>query len=193
MSRLWKWGTVLLLALWIADLGRFVSDIFSEATPTTASVDLVAVLTGGQGRLKEALLAFRGGEGKYLLISGTSEESNLGEILRVNHVENFPPELRDRVLIDSHSLSTPDNVHEIVTLLLDKKLKSVKVITSNYHLPRTMKLLGRELVQRFPGEQDLQVFQLPVESPNFPRTGWWKLPISWQILLSEYFKNRLIF
>lgn len=192
-SRRWRIAIFCLFAVFLWDLQRFVSEIFLLPNESEASVDLVAVLTGGKGRLAEALNSFKDGKGQYLLISGTGEGSSLSDILRVNNIEEFPDTLRDRVIIDANSLSTTDNVREILKIVEEKKLRSIKIITSNYHLPRTMKLMDLEISGRSTDLHYLKIYQLPVESPNFPSDRWWASPLAWRILFSEYFKDRVIF
>ncbi len=173
------------------DLLRFADEIAQVSGKTSQqTVALVAVLTGGQGRLKEALSDFSEGRGQYLLISGVAENASLDDILKANAVELSSKELRQRIIIDTHSLSTVDNVRFIVGLLQREQLRSVRLITSNYHMPRTLKLFQKERNRVMGATAEISVDSVGVESPNFPSASWWTNLTSWQILFSEYFKSR---
>jgi uncharacterized SAM-binding protein YcdF (DUF218 family) len=181
---------IFLLAVLIRDLISFATEIQKPGNSTDKTVDLVAVLTGGQGRLKEAFSVFSLRRGQYLLISGVAETSDLDDLLRANSNPPMADELRGRVIIDTESLSTLDNVRFILKVLKDKDLRSVRIITSNYHLPRTLKLFEREH-EKIMKDTEIRMESVGVESPNFPNTGWWSNWTSWKILLSEYFKSRV--
>ena len=66
------------------------------------------------------------------------------------------------------------------------QLRSLLLVTSSYHYKRALKLLELESKKR---NMNLAISAIAVESPNFPRSGWWATGVGWKILLSEYFKS----
>ena len=154
-------------------------------------VDLIVVVTGGQGRLKKALEFFEEGKGEYLLISGVGDNVGLNDILEANAYSQLPEILRTRIILGSLSRSTTENAKEIKTLIGKHDFASILFVTSAYHLPRASRLLKREL-ERWPESQGVQLFFHSVDSPNYSLESWWKSFTGWRIFLSEYFKSYLL-
>ncbi len=184
---LWLMGLALTLVVW--DMGRFAGALEERARSSSLanipSVDLIAVLTGGQGRLKEAFRLLENQYGRSLLISGTS--ASLEDILRVNDVTNFPDVMKSQVYLDPESLRTVDNAQKIRQVVEDLQLRSVLIVTSNYHMQRSMELIQAELAKAPP--VDVALYPFPVQSPNFDPGTWWKSLDAWRIFISEYVKS----
>jgi uncharacterized SAM-binding protein YcdF (DUF218 family) len=185
----WILGVLgLLLVLLIWDMGRFSGALEQKAKmdlEAMPSVDLIAVLTGGQGRLKEAFRLLELGQGRALLISGTS--ASLDDILQANGVENFPDHLKDDVILDSHSQRTFDNAREIREAVMRLEARSLLVVTSNYHMQRSLELIQEEFEKR--PRVDVILYTYPVTSPNFDPGRWWRSFSGWRLFASEYFKS----
>lgn len=181
-----------------ADMIWFGQGIFkTQATSVTVGevveepVDLIAVLTGGQGRLREALNAFRMGGAQRLLISGSEPGVTLETILAANGASDLPEELKSRIVLDEDSRRTRDNARQIRKLCEQKDCKTLLVVTSAYHGHRALKLIEAELL-RSPALQ-IAIRPIFVDSPNFPRDRWYKTLLGWRLFLSEYFKSRFFF
>jgi uncharacterized SAM-binding protein YcdF (DUF218 family) len=149
------------------------------------AVDLIAVLTGGQGRLKEAFRLLEVGQGRALLISGTN--APLNDILEANNVEDFPEHLKNDVILDPHSLRTFDNAKEIRNAVRRLEARSLLVVTSNYHMQRSLELIRDEFSKR--PRIDVVMYAYPVSSPNFDIQTWWQSVSGWRLFMSEYFKS----
>ncbi len=169
-------------------MGRFAGALEERARNSLQAppaVDLIAVLTGGQGRLKEAFRLLEKQRGRTLLISGTS--ASLDDILKVNGVENFPDLMRSQVFMDPDSQRTVDNAQKIRAVVEKQQIRSVLVVTSNYHMQRSMELIQEELAK--PPAIDVTLYPYPVYSPNFDPRTWWKSLDAWRIFVSEYLKS----
>lgn len=171
------------------DLGFFAARLLPEpkSPAEVGAVDLVVVLTGGQGRLREALQFLSSGKGKYLFISGTEPGATLSDILKANHIDAPGEELRQRILLGDASRSTHENAVEIRRFLQKVNAHTVLLVTSNYHMRRAMELLKEEFSE--PPPVPAYVVGYPVESPNFAPGSWWRTFTGWQILISEYVKS----
>lgn len=183
----WTLGFLFILLVW--DMGRFSGALEEKARgvdfDSIPSVDLIAVLTGGQGRLKEAFRLLESGQGRVLLISGTS--ASLEDILQANGISNIPPPLISRVILDPHSQGTFDNAKEIKSAVLSFDARSVLVVTSNYHMQRSLELIQDEFSKE--PRVDTVLHAYPVNSPNFDPDYWFISATGWQIFVSEYFKS----
>ena len=188
-DRSWVAGVVgLLIVLLIWDMGRFSGALEQKARmdfQSLPSVDLIAVLTGGQGRLKEAFRLLELGQGRALLISGTN--APLEDILEANGVEDFPDHLKGDVILDAQSQRTFDNAKEIRAAVRRLDARSLLVVTSNYHMQRSLELIQEEFAKR--PRVDIVVYPYPVSSPNFDPASWWKSFSGWRLFISEYFKS----
>ncbi|MEO5666443.1 MAG: YdcF family protein [Bdellovibrionota bacterium] len=188
-DRSWILGVLgLFFVLLIWDMGRFSGALEQKARmdfESLPSVDLIAVLTGGRGRLKEAFRLLESGQGRALLISGTS--ASLEDILQANGVENFPDNLKHDVILDAHSQRTFDNAKEIRSAVRRLDARSLLVVTSNYHMQRTLELIQEEFAKA--PHVDIVVYTYPVMSPNFDPSFWWRRFSGWRLFMSEYFKT----
>jgi uncharacterized SAM-binding protein YcdF (DUF218 family) len=150
-------------------------------------VDLIVVLTGGRGRLREGVALLRAGKGERLLISGMQVGTSIESVFQANQIGELTPELRDRIVPGMTSSSTFENARETRGAIEKYNPKSVLLITSNYHLPRARELLMDELQRNYSGRWPQLLFY-GIESPNFG-PDWYQSPNSWGIYLSEYFKS----
>ena len=184
--RILLWVSALLVMVLIWDMGRFAGALEEKARNTLVSlpsVDLIAVLTGGQGRMKEAFRLLENAQGRFLLISGTG--ASLDAILEANDIQ-LDPIKRSRIFMDPRSQRTFDNAVEIVRTIEETQSRSVLVVTSNYHMQRSLDLIQEALE---PKGMDVVLFPYPVQSPNFDPDRWWKSFDAWRIFLSEYIKS----
>ena len=152
-----------------------------------SSIDMIAVLTGGQGRIKKAVELLLYYPNSILLISGVAENVDLYEILDANGLSDLGVDEFSRIKLDRVSLTTEDNVREIYSLAERLGLSSLLIVSSSYHLRRALSFFQK--VQKRNSYSDLKVFYQPVESPNFVRQDWWNSLVGWKIFLSEYMKS----
>ena len=103
--------------------------------------DLTVVVTGGSGRVQEALTAFsrscRETKG-FLLISGISSPPQA--VMDAADVD-VPEQCYDRLIFESHALTTSGNaraVTEVIEELSEKNhpIRSLNLVSSWYHLER---------------------------------------------------------
>jgi uncharacterized SAM-binding protein YcdF (DUF218 family) len=179
-------GLGVLLFVW--DMGRFSGALSERARAdfeALPAVDLIAVLTGGQGRMKHAFDLLESGQGRALLISGTG--ASLEDILDANDIQDIPEHVKAQIIMDPHSQRTFDNAREIRSAVKRFGAKSLLVVTSNYHMQRSLQLIKDELAKDPP--VDIVLHAYPVNSPNFDPDLWWKTLTGWRLFLSEYFKS----
>lgn len=152
--------------------------------------DFIAVLTGGQGRLKEAFSLLKKGASPKLFISGTEGSISLKDLLQANPDwgVGFSSELAAQVILDATSKTTLDNARAISDHCKISGCKSLILVTSSYHLPRAKKLLVTALKKQ--DLKDVEIISFGVASPNFPVEGFWTTPLAWEIAFTEYLKYR---
>lgn len=119
---------------------------FAIALPLPAGrekTDVVVVPTGGEGRIDRGLAALRQGWAGRMLVSGVSREVKPGEFAAHYKVE--PGLMACCVTLGFDSVDTRSNAQEIARWLAAHKARSVRLVTTDWHVRRTAFELGRVL------------------------------------------------
>ena len=142
-------GRVLLAVMVLAGtalacgFGMFLISLQRVEQDPARSADAIVVLTGGQQRVEDAIALLGRGFGKRLLITGVNERTSRDEIARLS------PQLGDLVSccvdLDYRARDTVGNAAETRRWARDHGFRSLIVVTSNYHMPRTLAELERVL------------------------------------------------
>ena len=184
------WLSGVLVGALVVHLFFFSKHFFQSASVDLGQierVEMIVVLTGGRGRLREGVELLKEGKGDRLLISGMKVGTSLEDVFMANQLGELTPELRDQIVPGMASSSTYENAREVREAIEKYNPTSVLLITSNYHLPRARDLLMEEL-QRNYFRRWPQLLFYGIESPNFG-PQWYLSPNSWGIYLSEYIKS----
>jgi uncharacterized SAM-binding protein YcdF (DUF218 family) len=167
----------------LAVLGGFLGFVGmlerSERTPLGRADGIVA-LTGGAQRIGDAIDLLASGYGRRLLITGVNERTSRDEIARLN------PTQRDWIAccvdLDYRARNTIGNAIETRRWMRRHHFGTVTVVTSNYHMPRTL----IELDHALQGSDG--VVPHPVIAEGFDAGRWWRSPATARLLAAEYVK-----
>lgn len=171
-----------MLALWTAGFFIFASGVPTAEPSDYESTDGVAVLTGGKRRLLEGVILMEQQIADRMLISGVGGNASLdGLLLAVGANPKEAASYASRIEIDRVSDSTAENADAIAAWAKRHRLRNVRLVTSNYHMPRAM----YELRRRMPL---FRIVAHPVFTPAFRAESWWMHPNSAGILFTEYVK-----
>ena len=167
----------LMLAI-VGGFGLFLASLDRlEHLPPTSTDGMVA-LTGGQQRIGDAIDLLAQGFARRLLITGVNERTSREEIARLN------PEKRALVEccvdLDYVAQNTVGNAEETRHWAVRNGFRSLIVVTSNYHMPRTL----AELDHALPG---IRKVPFAVVSSG-DGMSWWHRLRSVRLLVSEYAK-----
>ena len=177
---------LILVTAWLVGFIWFIGEVprhSLEAKAKTKS-DIGVVLTGAQGRIMHGLIALYEGRVANLYISGVNEDitdqqlfSSLGTPLGTKLYN----QLQSKINIGREARSTRGNALEVQKFLKENKQhKTILLITTNYHIPRSLHEFNRTL-------PDYTIIAEPVFSPKFP-PEWWKNKDSGMLLVTEYHK-----
>lgn len=116
--------------------GAAIPHLLARALPRPgpAPADAIFVLTGGDGRIEEAYKAWRDGKARDLYIIGTKEGVRLEDILPRRHVAESGD--RERIHLERWSENTLENAFSVKSVVGEVGVRSLILVTSDYHLPR---------------------------------------------------------
>jgi uncharacterized SAM-binding protein YcdF (DUF218 family) len=168
--------------LLFAFLGGFVifaSSIGRYGPSGAAKADGIVVLTGGEHRLREAARLLAEGRGKRLLISGANPVATREDLHRKSGLTAALFNCCVDIGYAAHT--TVGNAHEAKAWASDKRFTKLIIVTSSYHMPRSLIELARVM-------PDLTLLPFPVVSNNFRTESWWLHVGTARLLFSEYVK-----
>ncbi len=146
----------------------------------TQTSDLAVVLTGGTGRVEEGFRLILDKRAKALLISGVHPNTRLQDLVTLAGVSVSD---KDKLLhhccitIGHVAETTETNARETADWLADKPdIHTIRIVTSNYHLPRAWILFRRAMPDR-----DFSAWPVAGNPPTSPTF--------WRNVLSEYSKT----
>jgi len=185
--RIWLKRALLACALFTGLAGLigfvgFLGFVYSldrvERRPEVRTDGIVA-MTGGSQRIGDAIDLLAQGYASRLLISGVNERTSRDEIARLNPGQR---RLFDCCVdLDYRARNTIGNAIETRRWAEQNRFRSVIVVTSNYHMPRTLV----ELDHALPG---IRKVPYAVVTPSVDPDLWWRSPATAKVLLSEYVK-----
>ena len=169
-------GVVALAAGFVA----FVAAIERTERPPAGRADAIVVLTGGSQRIGDAIDLLANGHGRRLLISGVNERTSREEIARLN--PNQQHWIDCCIDLDYRARNTIGNAIETRRWMRRHGFSSIAVVTSNYHMPRTLVELHHAL------DEGETVIPFPVVSDGFDVARWWADPAAARLVGAEYLK-----
>jgi uncharacterized SAM-binding protein YcdF (DUF218 family) len=173
-------GLLLLLGLVAAYAIGFV--IFVVNIPSTmdriSHADGIVALTGGDVRMMAAENLFEGHVGKRLLISGVHQGLTKTEIKKLVHGGD-----RFDCCVDLgyEATNTRGNALEAANWARENHFHSLVVVTSNYHMPRSL----LEFSDVMPG---VKLMPYPVQQEDVVPQDWWTNVHAFRVLQNEYVK-----
>jgi uncharacterized SAM-binding protein YcdF (DUF218 family) len=171
-------GGACLLALGIGFV-VFASAASRVSQTPVRRADGIVVLTGAQARIAEAGELLKQRKARRLLISGVNRAASRDEVRRQT---GLAPDLFDCCVdVGYEAQDTAGNAEEARAWLDSNRFKSLIVVTSNYHMPRSLTELGRTL-------PDTVLIPYAVAPRPTRAEGWWHYAATMRVLASEYLK-----
>lgn len=157
----------------------FTLNVVRLSTPSTEKADAIVVLTGVQSRLQEGAQLLQKGLGKRLLISGVNPQIGQSEIRELSGLD--AKSFSCCVDLGYTAQNTSGNASETQTWVGANQYHSLIIVTSNYHMPRSL----AELKLLMP---DIRLIPHPVRSGQTNLFNLWFNPFKLRNLLTEYIK-----
>lgn len=171
---------ICLCIVWVAGFILFNRTINTYQTDNRTKTDAIIALTGGRNRISAAVKLLNEEMAPRLLISGVQKDIPRKDIEKLNAVKlTGKPEIE----IEDKSQNTVENAIEATDWIKRNNIRSIRLVTSNYHLPRS--------VQEFRAlNKNLKIIIHPVYSEKVS-AKWWKNFGSFLLVASEY--NKFLF
>lgn len=169
-------GTAVGLA-WAMGLFLFAWKINNFPAVSLRKTDAIIALTGGRNRIAEAVRLLKQGLSERLFISGVNKDISLQNIKTAQKLD-----VAERFNIDiGHNASnTLENAEETQKWVAENHIKSIRLVTSNYHV-------FRSLVEFEEQNPDLEIILHPVYSENIEKK-WWTSWQTFSLIFKEYNK-----
>ncbi|MDD4519601.1 MAG: YdcF family protein [Alphaproteobacteria bacterium] len=179
--KLFIYIALIFIPFWIIGF-LFFSLYVLNLKPATAldKIDGLAVLTGSNERIPEGLSLFRKAKNKPLLISGMNPKVKESFILTKVEKEAIP-----YITLGWTAFNTRGNAKEIKTWAEKNALKKVLLITSFYHIPRSL------LEASFLLKNKVEFFIHPVFPKGFHQNIHWIYTKNAWFIFLEY--NKFVF
>jgi len=170
---------VLLAGVWGAGLFRYADSIPTQVSNPNEKTDAIVVLTGGSGRLDEGFRLLEEGFGSRLFISGVYKGVDM-KILRDATRQNLN-EQNCCVDIGHDAEDTIGNAVETRDWVAKQGFKSLRLVTSAYHMPRSILEFEHVLPKS-------KLVQHPVFPAHVKQDRWWAWPGTTGLIVGEYNK-----
>ncbi len=164
--------------VWLGGFIIFQQYIRKHQTDETTKTDAIVILTGGTNRISNGVKLYNDGLADMLFISGVGKHTNIQSLQNEHHV-TFKNGT-ENVFVGREATNTIENAIEVSDMIRRHHLKTIRLVTSYYHMPRSVS----EIKARHP---DLMIIEHPVYSKNVSKR-WWKRPKSFYLIASEYHK-----
>ena len=183
MTRTMKVSAALLstaMAVLVSGFVQFASAIQRVSPNVAEPGDGIVVLTGGQERIKQGVRLLQDGKGRRLLISGVNRSSTRDDVKRAVRLK-AGPQFDCCVDFGYEALDTSGNAAEARIWAAEHHFRSLIVVTSSYHMPRS-------LVELRLAMPDVQLIAYPVVPRHFRGEAWWAHAATFRLILTEYLK-----
>lgn len=166
---------------WLGGFVWFGHKINNFGANESEKTDAIVVLTGGRNRIAEAVRLLNDGVAEHLFVSGVQKGVEIADIAASLDVEIAEPE---KVELGYNATNTIENATEIKEWIEKNNLTSVRLITSNYHIPRSMAELDAHHLP-------LKIIFTPVYSEQVA-VYWWQSWGTFKFIFSEYNKYLVV-
>lgn len=157
----------------------FATNSVRIGAPTNRTADAIVVLTGEQARIDTGVQLLRTGRGARLLITGVNRKLGREDLRRLTGLNRNTFDCC--VDIGYAALDTTGNAEEARNWSERHRFASLIVVTSTYHIPRSM----AEFAHAMP-VTELIPHAVPVKALAVP--AWWLHVTATRTLASEYLK-----
>lgn len=168
---------------WLVGLALFANMVPRTPLADGDVTDAIVVLTGGSNRLEQGLALLAQGMASKLFISGVHRGVALDDLLRRAGVA--PDQAPCCIVLGYRAGHTEGNARETANWIAREKFRSLRLVTANYHMPRSLLEFGAAM----PG---IRIVPHPVFPEAVKIREWWRWPGTATLVLGEYNKYLVV-
>ena len=165
-----------LFSLWVLGFVYFLGSIPRTPDPGNIKTDAIVVLTGGEKRVEEGMDLLRKQKAQRLFISGVNPKVH--EITEITHGMSVDS---SKIELGKSAETTADNALESKAWVQKNHIKSIRLVTANYHMVRSMLEFKHTLPYTM-------IIPNPVFPTKFDLKDMWRSYFTLSIAFSEYNK-----
>jgi uncharacterized SAM-binding protein YcdF (DUF218 family) len=151
-------------------------------TDNEQTTDAIIVLTGGSKRLQHSLELLEQEKAPILFVSGVGEGADYASLSALSGpLFNELEAKRVPIELGYDATSTTENAIEVAEWVAKKNYQSIRLVTANYHMPRSV----MELQALMPLTHIVTDPVLPWDYEDKP---WWQEAKIRTLVISEYHK-----
>ena len=133
VSNLLPYTLMITIPLWLIGFVAFLLYVFSFRFNTFPDVDAIVAWTGGEYLIQTAFSLLEKQKGDRLLISGINPAVQPNTFL-----SQINSEMKDKIALGYQATTTKENAIETAEWLTKNPAKSILLVTSFYHMPRSL-------------------------------------------------------
>ena len=177
---IWAYLIILTGTFWVIGFIVFSIIAISMKYHSLEQANAIIVFTGGNDRIKEAIQLLQTEKADHLFISGVDES-----VTGYHFLKEVSPDIQQKIELGYWAKTTRMNAIETAEWVEQNKISSVILVTSFYHMPRSL----LEIKRAIPG---LQITPYPVFPKSFgTSTDWIHTRYAWQLFV-EYHKFLIV-
>lgn len=170
-----------LVGLAAADFWRFAAGLPTEPPERDRKTDAIVVLTGGSERVRTGFQLLAEGLAPRLFVSGVGKDVEPRALAGADLVDAAT--LACCVAVGHAAADTAGNATETAGYAAAIGLRSIRLVTASYHMPRSLLQFRHALPLA-------QITPHPVFPAGFRHADWWRWPGSAGLVVGEYVKWR---
>lgn len=159
-----------MLCLWIGGLVCFAYYTLNLSGEGDTSADISVVLTGDAGRLTAAARLLRKNNAEILFISGVGGGAELDALTGSDILTDLD---KQKIYLGRSAENTRENALETAAFLEGKDIHSILLVTSYYHIPRSVlefkRVLPEMIIKPYPvfhSKSSYKSFKLLIKEYN---------------------------
>ena len=164
---------------WLIGLVWFAGSLPREVADRDTVTDGIVVLTGGAERIETGISLLAARKAEKLLLSGAGVGWHRDGVEALS--DRRPELFACCIVIDYEAEDTAGNAAGAARWAHAEGYRSLRVVTANYHMPRSLVELGRAM----PG---IRLIAHPVAPVHVRLENWWIWPGTASLLAREYSK-----
>jgi len=170
---------ITLLMIWLAGLAMFIVSSVLVRVDADTPTDAVVVLTGGRLRLETGLALLDQDKAKKLFISGVNPRVDRDLLLRLLGARAEREACC--IVLGREADNTLGNAKETAGWMHDEGYRSLRLVTSWYHMRRSLVEFGRAMPR-------VTIIAHPVFAHHVDPEGWWGPHGAVSVVIGEYHK-----